>query len=199
MSDYRLAIDVESAGIDPTQTGIVELCMKLYNGVVKIQELKGFIDYDPSLKIDLGALQVNKREYNSLKVNKQTAHFFITIKDIVDFLASMPKDVTLLGHNVRFDFEFLKAYLERNNVTGLERILSYRKILDTCVLGKFLNDCGILKTNSSLKELAVALEVPVNDALLHTAEGDVDLTVQVYWAMVMRVKDLVSMMYNHNS
>lgn len=91
-----------------------------------------------------------------------------------------------VGHNVKGDIESLQRNLLSRN-TWLT-FVSYR-VLDTAGTAQFLKFVGLIPESvpGSLSSLAEYFEVPVKD--VHTAKGDVEMTVGVLRAMKQLVTD----------
>jgi len=84
--------------------------------------------------------------------------------------------ITPIGHNVRFDVKFVKWHLMPDWDNYFDR-----RHIDTASIAKFLAMAGVLTPQSSygLSDIGKALGLPIKEEELHTAKGDVDLTLAI--------------------
>lgn len=184
-----LVIDTETTGTDPKQHAVIEIAAQFHaqDGTISSFTKKFF---NPKRKVDLEALKYNNVAYGSL-VSLGSEE--IAVRQFIDWLLSLPinSNTRLVGHNVNFDVNFLKALTEDYDIQGFNKLIPY-KVHDTSDRGELLIDAGIIKTDSnrsSLKYLAKALGIEVQETALHGAVYDVQLTVQVYKAINELLKE----------
>ena len=186
-----LFTDVETTGIDEHANSIIEISAKLY---VNGKEVTAY-DAKPSpchKEVDLGALKVNNFKIGDIVAQKLSAEIAYNFADwlveLKDKKAEGP--IYLCGHNVAFDEKFIKAFFRTHSIVGLGSIVSHKK-LDTASLALSLMQAGIMpEGKTSLKELAKALNINMVGRTLHRAEDDVRLTIDVYYAMIKKLKGL---------
>ena len=84
--------------------------------------------------------------------------------------------ITPIGHNVRFDVKFVKWHLMPDWDNYFDR-----RHIDTASIAKFLQLSGAFPglTSFSLSDIALFLGIPIKEEELHTAKGDVDLTLAI--------------------
>lgn len=183
-----LFVDVETTGTDSNKNVMVELAARLDDSTGKtITRFTSKFFNPKGTSIDIGALKVNKVKIKELLSYKPEDG---EIASFIDWLVELPEKVqgpiVVCGHNVHFDMDFIKAALHRYSVAGIEQVTGYR-YEDTSGLGIALVKAGILKPEGgkvSLASLAKALGIDVSQYKTHTADGDVDLTAEVYYRMI---------------
>jgi DNA polymerase III epsilon subunit-like protein len=170
----RIYLDLETTRLDEDGS-IVELSASYYKDGKRVSavSLKGV---NLGAKITLDALRVNKHTFsslNSLKTEKQLLESFF------DWLLGLPlSSPELAGVNVHFDFHFIKNRAKLYNIE-VGSVLPYR-LHDITNISRFLESIGLLKISrsgkgNSLKDLALSLGIEVDQASLHSADGDVAL------------------------
>lgn len=197
---YLLSIDTETTGVDAKTNSIIELGAILYEGSSKIEQFN--LHIVSSGAVDLGALKVNKLNFNSLEssnfnsvgtnyVSRETPE--AAIKTFCNFLLEkvVPKvqnKIVILGHSVEFDIRFIKQWFINQRITGFDVIFDHN-VIDTKIISNFLKNCGLLPIdNISLGALAKALNITVDTTKLHTALYDCELTANCYFKMLDLVK-----------
>ena len=180
-----LAIDVETTGIIPGKHSLIEVAA-IYIPEKGSTKWYNFLQ-PPNKAVNLGALKYNNyRITNFLDMNNVQPK--TNFGGFIDFLLDIPKESILLGHNVNFDIDFLKAECENYNIESLWEILPKHK-QDTKVIANFLIQCGMLQApNTTLTGLAEALKIKYDHTKLHRADYDIELTVEVYKVL----KNLIS-------
>lgn len=169
----RIYLDLETTKLDESGS-IVEIAAEYYRSGKRVSGYSGKC-FAPDSIITLDALKVNKHTFaslNSLKSEKDTLLSFF------DWLLGLEGKPDLAGVNVHFDFHFLKNRAKLYNVE-VGSVLPYR-LHDITNIARFLETIGLLKIHrsgqgNSLKDLATALGIEVQQDKLHTAEGDVSL------------------------
>lgn len=181
-----LVIDLETTGTDPLIHRITQIAARHEKDRKILAQFNQKIGHS-DIKVDLGALRVNKTALSALPSFGSDEKAVITA--FVDFLLSIKEDrddpLVILGHNVgSFDVQFLKAALARNNISGFDNAVAYRTE-DTATVGSFLRRANLIDVKKfSLGNLAKALDIKVDEKQTHDAMYDVDLTSQVYYAML---------------
>lgn len=190
---HLLGLDVETTGLDQATTSLTEVAFVHYNGEERLSELNIRLSPKPEKLINLGALKVTKQNLTSLHINAYTpteaAHIITNYlcSTVVPIVGN--KELRIIGHNVSGDIARVKELLKENGIVGWEEIFSYRTT-DTATIGEFMRTCGAIEIDKmSLETLAKSLGIDTTKYKFHTALGDVDVTFQVYFAMLklMRV------------
>lgn len=183
-----LFIDCETTGLDPSRNAMIEFAAELHSSGAKVAEFSTPM-YDKKSPVTLGALRVNGKNLKQIYELKDEA---VALMELVDWLLSLKVEgpVYVCGHNVHFDISFLRALFNKYNLEGLDQVIGYH-FIDTSAIGIALVASGKLQVENnkvSLSSLAKALGIDISQYQLHTAGGDVKLTVDVYNAMVTLIK-----------
>ena len=183
-----LFIDVETTGLDLDKNSVIQIACSYYTGTTLVTSFEGKFPIRQNTIVDLGALQVNKFNYQELP------NFHDSIDQLVEFLLKLPQNkedpILLAGHNVSFDILALKKLLKSYNIEGVDRLFSYR-VIDTSTIGEFLRQTGVIKlSRMSLANLAKALEIEVDETKTHKADYDIELTAKCYFKMIEKVEAL---------
>jgi DNA polymerase III epsilon subunit-like protein len=192
----RLVIDVETGGLDPSIDAIVSL------GCVLVE------DWTPTA---FKYIVVNDADGNHGEVAEKlhgiTADMskqigllpFDAYAQLLQWmekyrLTDQPK-IVLVGHNVNFDFGFLRRLFRLASATGesFRTMFDYR-LVDVASIARFLDDCGIIHPVSiSLESLAEYFKVPLERKSFgtHNALEDATATASIYGALQKHLKKVV--------
>jgi len=124
MINSYIALDLETTGLNPSTDRIIEIgAAKVINGTI----------------VSTYSTLVNPQIPISLKVNKLTgidSEMLISqplIEDIIKDFVEYTEDMPILGHNVIFDFSFLKKAAVNNKLTfekdGIDTLKMARRML----------------------------------------------------------------------
>jgi len=186
-----LVLDIETTGLDPDKNCIVSIAAKLFDKDRKV--LSSYVTncFDNKAEIHLQALTVNRFTLGELNQHRSEKE---ALSAFVDWLLTLSKteEVTVSGHNVAFDTNFLKKRLKNINMEGFDSIASY-KVIDTASLGGLLILSGYIRpdTKISLASLVKELGLAYNPSKHHSAEYDVEITANLLFAMVDLLKSKV--------
>lgn len=189
-----LFIDMETTGTEASKNTAIEISCRLdVNGQTVSRFTRRFFN-PANAAINLGALKVNKvplQELITLGMSKEGKEDAVVV-ELVDYLLGIQVQGPLVvsGQNVQFDINFLKALLAKYSVEGLDQVIGY-KYLDTFSLAMGLIEAGKLVTpggKTNLQSLAEGLGINTKGRALHTAEADVDLAAEVYYAMIKLIR-----------
>ena len=145
-----LYLDLETAGVDPENQGILEISARSDLGNINLHSKS-------TSSVDVGALVVNKLRISDITsriVCEETA-----LLSFLDYLLNLKKNMSsreliVVGQNVQFDTNYLKIRLKKYGYTNLEAVLGY-KIVDLHSLTLTLMEAGLLpKGKTSLSEIA---------------------------------------------
>ena len=182
MSKYLL-FDTETGGLNPQDFDLLTASFFVIDPVthVVIDELDLKIKAEKS-RVSSQALSVNNidlDEHNQKAISKEEAS-----KALKGFLAKHSGFKTRLiplGHNIRFDINFVKTQL----VPNWDDYISY-EIVDTLDIARFLIKSGAITTsNAKLETIANFFKI---EFLAHDAREDALTTFEVYKKMQELVK-----------
>lgn len=197
MAKY-IFIDTETTGLDPQVNVMTEIALlALDENVDGMYEVARYHFNVPKSNtgqvIDITAMQVNDTSIQEYLLSDSTNRKELATS-LADFLRSyVNKETRFIGHNVKFDIEFMKKFLMGYGINIDDRIASYRNIIDTKQIAWFLDDAGYLdlKGKFSLNDLLVALGLPPREDTKHNAAEDMILTAEAYF----RMRDLLEGAY----
>ncbi len=165
-----VAIDIETTGLSPENNKIIEVgALKIRDGKV-VDTLSVLIDPEVSLPYQIVELTGIT---DSMLSGKET--FSEASKNIYEFI----KDEPLLGHNIRFDYSFLKHHLANSGYT------IDNKLIDTLRIAKGLHP---EMASRSLSNMCIKYNL-VNEAA-HRAYEDARVTMALYFAMCDQIEML---------
>lgn len=125
MINTYIALDLETSGVNPASDKIIEIGMaKIVDGEVVSTYNKLF---DPSLELSDRITQITGISNEMLKGMPKIND---CINEIIDFTGDLP----LLGHNIIFDYSFLKKAAVNNNLRfekkGIDTLKIARRLLN---------------------------------------------------------------------
>lgn len=165
-----VAIDIETTGLSPENHKIIEVgALKVREGEV-VDTLSVLINPEVSLPSQITALTGIT---DSMLIGEEP--FSEVSQSIYEFIAEEP----LLGHNIRFDYSFLKYHLENGGYTITN------KLMDTLRIAKGLHP---EMASRSLGSMCARYNL-VNEAA-HRAYEDARVTMQLYFAMCDQIERL---------
>lgn len=191
MSNRLLFIDTETGGLDPQKHSLLSI------GVVVWDASEGELFSDE--------YYIRSEKYSVTKTAARLNHFneyiqrelaldpdcvvekLIAIKE--QYFREYPS-IPLAGHNVSFDIQFIKMMFSSCG-RSFEKLFSHRSV-DTYSIIKYLSDCKLLpaEINSSAKAFKY-FNISVNGR--HTALGDARATMQMYYKMILELKEETDM------
>lgn len=189
---HYLALDLETTGLNPGESGINEIALVHYSGDILVSEFNVFPNVK-DCKFSLGALKVN--DYRS-QMSGKGENLDVVRNKILEYfkLEILPKvgnkKVKIVGHNVAFDVQHLKNFLGKLDISGWEDIFDY-SVIDTSTIGQFLRDTGVINLEKmSLGKLAVELGIEVEESKLHGAMYDAKLSMDAYLKMKRLIENI---------
>ena len=177
MKDKLLFIDTETGGLDPNQHSLLSIAMVVWQNMEIFESLEIFIN-DGKLNVTDEALEINKidlEKHKDISLSPRGA-----ISKIFDFLNKhfdASEKITVAGHNINFDVNFLRFFLTQNN-ENFSKHFSHR-FIDTSSILYYLYLSGNLKYKVLSSSDAFAL-FGISVEGRHTALGDAIATAKLY-------------------
>ena len=178
----KLYLDLETTGLDPSKNSIIEIAATYIYPSGYEEKFQGEAQANLSL-INLDAIKINNRNLKNL-INQPIYNKNQEKELIVNFFSWLLKlninNLYLTGINVHFDFNFLKERAKLHNIE-VGSVLPYR-LHDIGNVARFLESIGLIKVSPEIKggtldKYLKALKIPFEQKTLHTAKGDVELSI----------------------
>lgn len=163
MSDTFVCFDIETTGLMPTRDKIIEI------GALKIREkrivgkFQAFLN--PKMKLTKQIIELTGINDEMLENAREAEE---VIKEFVDFC----EDEVIVGHNIKFDFSFIKVYAKNQNIPF------EKKAIDTLKLAREFH--GELDSKS-LENMCKFYGIHNKNA--HRAYDDAEATAKLYFQM----------------
>jgi len=185
MEDRLLFIDTETGGLDPNKHSLLSLAMVVWEDMEIIDSQELLIN-DGKLSVTKEALSINKIDIEKHK--KSAILSSQAIEKIVAFIGKHfphQRKITLAGHNVQFDVNFLRFFFSQNN-ENFSKFFSHR-IIDTSSILYYLYLAGHLKQKAVSSDDAFELfKIKVEGR--HTAIGDAIATAKLFTKLLYLTK-----------
>ena len=120
--DDYVVFDLETSGLNPHKDKIIEIGAVKYINNQKVEEFNYLID--PKINISEIITRVTGLTDEDLKGQK-------TIEKVLPMFLNFIGDLPIVGHNVRFDYDFIEANINRLNLKHLKN-----KIVDTLFISR---------------------------------------------------------------
>lgn len=177
MQDRLLFIDTETGGLDPDKHSLLSLGMVVWEDMEIIDSQELLIN-DGVLTVTGEALAINKIDMEKHKQSAMSSSQ--AIDRIFSFISNHfphQRKITLAGHNVHFDANFLRSFFSSNN-KDFSKIFSHR-IIDTSSILYYLYLAGHIKHRAISSDEAFDLfDIKVKGR--HTAIGDAIATAKLF-------------------
>lgn len=179
-----LFLDTETGGLDPSRHSLLSLGLVVGQRGVVDHELEILVKHDDYV-VDPEAMAVNRIRLDEHDARALRASEALVVLDIFldHHFPHHCQPITLVGHNVSFDRDFLAVFLASQGRRLRARF--HHRIVDTHSIAAALRDAGRLDLED-LGSTALfhhfGIEVP--DHLRHTALGDARATFHLYWKLV---------------
>lgn len=151
-----IALDIETTGLDQQKDKIIEV------GAVKFCGNKIESEYQSLIN---PGVPIPKNISRLTGITDHMVRNAPPINEIIHELSNFIGDYPILGHNIRFDINFLKRYID----------FPYNEIIDTYEIASVLLPTA---NRYNLKSLALELGVPVSTS--HRAFDDAKATMSIY-------------------
>lgn len=185
MQDKLLFIDTETGGLNPNKHSLLSLAMVVWENFEIIDSQEILIN-DGKFCVTEEALSINKIDIEEHKISAIPSSQ--AIEKILLFISRhfpQQRNITLAGHNVHFDVNFLRFFFSQNN-EYFSNIFSHR-IIDTSSILYYLYIAGHLKQRAISSDEAFNLfNIEVEGR--HTALGDARATAQLFTKLLYLTK-----------
>lgn len=182
-----LVFDTETGGLEPQKCGVCSVTLKV-TGEDKIKTI--IIKPEEGLEYNPRALEVNG--FTLAKLKEEGIEPLEAIAEINKFINDnfgygvKPMGV---GHNVKFDVDFLDAFYARYTNQRFSKKIHYH-LMDTMIMAQMLHHAGI-KTHSRFRLIDVYRELFGEDFKdAHTSNADVLATERVYLKQIAILKGM---------
>lgn len=183
--DRYVFIDTETGGTIPEKHSLLSVgCVIWDKNIGIIDEREFFIAHNRFI-VTKKAQEINK--FNRKEHMKKAEQPQEVIDSILNFLYKYFDEnmaIPVIGHNIQFDINFLKAFFRKNN-RSFNQYFSHRSI-DTYSVFKTLVLAGIIEANiDSSSEAFKYFGIKVDNR--HSAIGDCFATVQLFEALIQLI------------
>lgn len=169
-----VTIDTETTGLDPERNSMIELAAVATNERGRLLDIfnERLSPRGDRLEIEQAALDINGHSANEIQ------HFPAPgwiIRKFSDFIESFkPAEITIVGHNAKFDVGFLESlYRAQNRFNAGLDLSHFKRVLCTQSLGY-----AYFGERMSLKQLGERLKIENRHE--HSALGDAIQTSNVF-------------------
>ena len=177
-----LVFDTETGGLDPQSHSLLTLGLVACEGADVLETLELKVRHEPYV-VSAGGLKVNRID---LVTHHESAFEpTVVIQKVMQFCDRHfgPEPLTLVGHNISFDFEFMKRFLALQGINIESRF--HHRTVDTHSIAKALREKGKLpQMRLSSDELFRYFSIHVPEDQRHTALGDALATHTLYLRLV---------------
>lgn len=182
-----LFLDTETGGLDLEKHSLLSIGLVVGDDGEVRDSLEIFIRHEPYV-VSAGGMAVNRIDlvqHDKTALEPEAALDAWEVFSRRHFPSGEP--ITLVGHNVAFDRNFLAVFFARYG-RPLEPRISHR-ILDTHSIAGALRDAGRLSIdNLSSSALFQHFGIVIPEEKRHTALGDALGTFELYWKLVESMK-----------
>jgi len=182
-----LFLDTETGGLDLDRHSLLSIGLAVGDDGLLQDSLEILVRHEPYV-VSAGGMAVNRIDlvrHHEAALEPGAALEALEAFTERHFPGSGP--ITLVGHNVAFDRNFLAAFFARN-ARPFEPRFSHR-IIDTHSLAAALRDAGQLPLESlSSSALFQHFGIRIPEEQRHTALGDALGTFELYWKLVEAMK-----------
>ena len=179
--DKILFIDTETGGLDPTRNSLLSIGLVIWQEFRIIDSTEILVD-DGILNVSKRALEINKIDLDEHRANALTSE--LAIKRFENFLSkhfNVDEKITLGGHNINFDVNFLRHFLVQHNYDW--HIRFSHRFVDTATILYYLY------LSEKLKEKAISTDEAfklfgINVDKRHSALGDAIATAKLFTTLL---------------
>jgi DNA polymerase III epsilon subunit-like protein len=178
-----LFLDTETGGLDLEKHSLLSLGLVVGDDGVVRDNLEILIRHEPYV-VSAGGMAVNRIDlvqHHLAALEPKAA--LDALEDFCGRHFPSQAPITLVGHNVAFDRNFLAVFFAHQG-RPLEPRISHR-IIDTHSIAAALRDAGRLSLDSlSSSALFQHFGIVIPEGKRHTALGDALGTFELYWKLV---------------
>jgi len=177
IEDRLLIIDTETGGLNPNKHSLLSLAIVVWEDKEIIDSQEILIN-DGKLSVTEEALFINKIDIGKHKESAISSSEAI-VKTLLFINKHFPhqRKITIAGHNVHFDVNFLKVFFSKNN-KNFSKYFSHR-IIDTSSILYYLYLAGHIKHRAISSDEAFD-HFKINVEKRHTALGDAIATAKLF-------------------
>ena len=146
MINTYVALDLETTGIDPVKSEILEI------GAVKVVDGNVVDTYGTLLNIDG---DIPKQVVELTGITKSMTTTGIPERQAMDEICDFCKGYVLLGHNIRFDYSFLKAKSMKYKLQIPNDAVDTLKIARKCLPKEMKKSLEVLRQYYGIRQTAV--------------------------------------------
>lgn len=183
-----LFLDTETGGLDPGKHSLLSMGFVVGDEGVVRHSLEILIKHDAYV-VSGGGLRVNRIdlvEHDAIALEPVEAMAVLDVF-LQQYFPCAKEPITLVGHNVAFDRDFLGVFFAELG-RPLEPRISHR-LVDTHSIASALRDAGKLDIeNLSSSALFAHFGIEIPEDKRHTALGDALGTFELYWKLVELMK-----------
>lgn len=185
MRDRLLFIDTETGGLDPSKYSLLSLGMVVWENMKIIDTAELFIN-DGKLAFTTESLSINNIDIKKhVKIALSSKEAIGKINTFLKKNFQENKKITLAGHNINFDVNFLRFFLTQND-ENFNKHFSHR-FIDTSSILYYLYLAGYIKERT-ISSSAAFDYFKINVEGRHTALGDAIATAQLFSLLLALVK-----------
>ena len=164
-----VVLDVETTGFYPEKDRICEISMAALKNLEVVNSFTSLVN--PGVEIPYSVFKVHGID-NDMVARSPSFEEIANI--VMDFIS----ESVLVGHNIEFDFGFLKEEMQRAGYNIGDFLL-----IDTVVLSRKLYSIGNYKLQTVAKHLNIYSDT------FHRAEKDVEVTVKIFQNIIRLLQD----------
>jgi DNA polymerase III subunit epsilon len=185
MGDKILFIDTETGGLNPIQHSLLSLALVVWQDM-KIMDSIEILINDGKLNATEEALKINKIDLSVHKKNSLKPERAINkIQTFIEKNFPSKEKITLAGHNVNFDVNFLRFFLQENK-EDFSKYFSHRFVDTSSILYYLYLSKKIKYKALSSNDAFQLFGIKVNDR--HTALGDALATAELFTDLIHILK-----------
>jgi DNA polymerase III alpha subunit (gram-positive type) len=186
MQDKILFIDTETGGLDPKKHPLLSIAFVLWENFSITDQIEIFIN-DGNLAVNEKAMEINRIDLDKHRLTALTPlNAIIKMKKFLTKHFEIGHRITLGGHNINFDVNFLRIFLEKNS-EDFNNYFSHR-FVDTSSILYYLYLAGKLRNKSiSSDEAFKIFDIQINNR--HSALSDAIGTANLFTKLINRIKN----------
>lgn len=178
MSAIFFAFDVETTGLNPEVDEIIQLAYQVLDKDMNVLQSDVYYVWPKNTNVSDAAAKVNG--YSSVKWSANRAMSQTDLYYTLQNVLGNYKRLVPLGHNVKFDLDFLKAlFIRYQDDKTLKDALSYHSF-DTVGVSMFFDYAVYGRFNGGYKLTDLTARFELDHGAAHTADSDIAATVLLF-------------------